>query len=278
MADRINWRDISATNAGQGAYRLSYSGEYIGLATFRVNGNWMIRPEKSQEWEDLMGTNTYGSSLRSIRGLVADFIQRRIVAERKRLQAKEDEGKPSLLDVPKMTQDGRYQVDVDWSYLPKCLANYIEQMKGSGASLDMDPEFQRAHRWTEEQQIAYVEWKLRGGPGADVIRFNCAGWMKDFRGPFVLVDGKQRLRAIERLLSNEIPVFGKLLNEYSMVEPALSRVSCQFHINDLKTMDEVYRWYLDLNGGGTPHTQEELDKVRVLLEKSDGGSSFSMAI
>ena len=40
-----------------------------------------------------------------------------------------------------------------------------------------------------------------------------------------------------------------------------------FHVNYLKTRREVLEWYLQLNGGGTPHSQKELDRVRGLLEK-----------
>jgi hypothetical protein len=39
-------------------------------------------------------------------------------------------------------------------------------------------------------------------------------------------------------------------------------------VNDLKTEAEVLRWYLEINAGGTPHTEEELDKVRKMLKKA----------
>ena len=34
----------------------------------------------------------------------------------------------------------------------------------------------------------------------------------------------------------------------------------------VKTREEVLSWYLDLNSGGTVHTEEELTKVRGLIE------------
>ena len=37
-------------------------------------------------------------------------------------------------------------------------------------------------------------------------------------------------------------------------------------VNDLADYDDVLRWYLQLNSGGTPHTEDELEKVRQLLE------------
>jgi hypothetical protein len=41
-------------------------------------------------------------------------------------------------------------------------------------------------------------------------------------------------------------------------------------VNDLKTREEVLQWYLDLNSGGVVHTEEELNRVREMLEKEKG--------
>jgi len=134
-----------------------------------------------------------------------------------------------------------------------------------GASPDMDPPFQRAHVWTKQQQIAFVEFVLAGGVGSNTIRWNCAGWMGSFKGPFVLVDGKQRLTAVLRFLRNEIGVFGgHYLREYD-------KLRCVQHdfvmmINSLDTTKEVLEWYLQINAGGVIHTDEELNKVRGMLE------------
>ena len=39
----------------------------------------------------------------------------------------------------------------------------------------------------------------------------------------------------------------------------------RWHVNDLSTYSEVLQWYLDLNSGGTVHTEEELNRVQQLL-------------
>jgi hypothetical protein len=41
----------------------------------------------------------------------------------------------------------------------------------------------------------------------------------------------------------------------------------KLNINDLKTKKEVLQWYLDFNTGGTVHTEEEIVKVKKLLEQ-----------
>ena len=40
-----------------------------------------------------------------------------------------------------------------------------------------------------------------------------------------------------------------------------------FNVNDLKTEKEVLQWYVDMNAGGTPHTSEEINRVKKMIEK-----------
>lgn len=163
-------------------------------------------------------------------------------------------------DIPQFTKSGSYRVTVDWKYLLEHL-NEWENERG-GAKLDMNPDFQRLHVWTEEQQIAYVEYILRGGMSGRDIYFNCVGWSGDYRGPFVLVDGKQRLQAATKFLTNAIPVFNG--HYFKDIEGRI-RAHFNFNVNDLKTPKEVVQWYIEMNTGGTPHTKEEIEKARAIL-------------
>ncbi len=156
---------------------------------------------------------------------------------------------------------GRYTCDVMWSDLEEKLGNWTSRTP----KLDLDPEFQRGHVWTEKQQRAYVEFCLQGGTGSNIIRFNCAGWQNDYRGPFVLVDGKQRLEAVRRFLRNEIDAFGYLYKEFEDRLPF--DVGFVFQIADLKRYEDVLCWYLEINTGGVVHTEEELSKVVAMLSK-----------
>ena len=163
-------------------------------------------------------------------------------------------------DIPQFTRSANYRVNMSWEYIE----TWIERQESGG--LDLDPPFQRAHVWNKQQQIRYVEFILRGGCSGRDIYFNNPTWMGTFTGETVLVDGKQRLQAVRRFLHNEIPVFGTLHKDY---EDKLPTLHCDFivHVNDLKTMEKVYQWYIDLNSGGTPHTDEEIEKVRKLLKQ-----------
>ena len=44
--------------------------------------------------------------------------------------------------------------------------------------------------------------------------------------------------------------------------------ACMFlNVNDLKFEKEVLQWYIDMNAGGTPHTAEEIFRVKKLIDK-----------
>jgi len=75
-------------------------------------------------------------------------------------------------DIKQLTRSDHYRVNVSWTYLQNCIDRYC-RYEGA-AALDMNPDFQRGHVWTEEQQIAYVELKLRGGEGSNIVYFNCS--------------------------------------------------------------------------------------------------------
>lgn len=172
---------------------------------------------------------------------------------------------PRIADIPKLTDPGSHQVNIQWGDLER----YIEsQSRHAIGALDLDPDFQRGYVWSAEQKSRYCEYVIRGGVGGRDLYFNCAGWRDDFRGPYVIVDGKQRLDAVRGFLRDEVPVFGHPLSAYSDRDRVLRSVSLDFvwHVNDLDTREAVLQWYVDLNSGGTVHTASELDRVRALLE------------
>lgn len=161
-------------------------------------------------------------------------------------------------EIPKFTDSGSYTIDIEWSDLQ----SWIGSKKGT--PLDLDPDYQREYVWTEDQEIAYVEYILKGGISGKIIYLNCPSWMKSFNHPLEVVDGKQRLTSVLKFLNNKITAFGIYRKEYEGIIPS----HCYFtiKINKLKRRYEILNWYLELNTGGTVHTQEELGRVRNMMK------------
>lgn len=168
-------------------------------------------------------------------------------------------------DPPKITGIGRYTIDVPFSAVPETIEKYLESY-----GLQMNPDFQRGHVWTDYQKSRFLGYVLMGGV-VQPIYFNHQGWMRDFKGDFVCVDGLQRLTAILEFFQNKVPaIFPNDLAIYvDEIEGHFSSIDIRFNVNDLKTRKEVLQWYIDLNSGGTVHTIEEIEKVKKLLADSE---------
>lgn len=166
-------------------------------------------------------------------------------------------------DIPQFTRSGSWQCDFTIESLVKFVEENIIE-----SGLQLSPKFQRGHVWTEEQQIAWLEYFLRGGKSGTVIYFNCPSWhgdvAKDDYNDYVCVDGLQRITAVQRFINNEIKVFGSYYHEYEDTT-RIATHTLKINVNDLKTEEEVLRWYIDMNVGGTPHTDEEIMKVKRML-------------
>ncbi len=168
---------------------------------------------------------------------------------------------PTLRKIPQFIQCVGYSVDIPWDYLEEWLKRHEEY-----PGMDLDPDFQRGHVWTEDRQIAYVEFVAKGGGSASNLWWNCPGWRHGPETPMVLVDGKQRLQAALRFLRDEIPLFGSVFSQYD--DKIIPHVfNFKMNVNHLKTHKEVLTWYLQMNSGGVVHTPEELNKVEELLRK-----------
>jgi hypothetical protein len=161
---------------------------------------------------------------------------------------------------------GSWEVNVGFAHTEKQIEHFEESYQ-----LDLDPDFQRPHVWTSDQQSAFVEYLLQGGPSGRVIYFGCPGWQTSLSpmGPMVIVDGKQRLEAVRAFMRNELKVCGYYKSEIKGVLRSMSGVAdLRWNVADADRATTL-RWYLALNSAGTQHTKEELEKVRGLLAKVD---------
>lgn len=158
-----------------------------------------------------------------------------------------------------------YHVNVEICQLWEHIQHYITKF-----DLQLNPDFQRGHVWTQQQKTDYIQWVLRGGTSGKSLFFNHPGWMKDWKGEMVLVDGKQRIQAVREFLDDRVEIFGGYtFSDFGGTIPPWSGPSFDIYIANLKTRSEVLEWYLMMNTGGTAHSPTEINHVRKLLRKEN---------
>ncbi len=168
---------------------------------------------------------------------------------------------PNINEIPQFIGTRcNYEVDVGWNYFD----DFLETSLGD-CEVHLNPDFQRGHVWTNLQQQRYIEYVLRGGRCAKDLIFASEGFSSSGTNPVYLVDGLQRLTAIQGFLKDKVPAFGYYYSEY---DGRLRSTHHRFHVRVLDIgRKDILQLYLDLNAGGTPHTEAEIERVRKMLAK-----------
>jgi len=166
--------------------------------------------------------------------------------------------------------DPRYTVDVGFDYLERQLAGYDSEWGG----LNLDPDFQRGHVWSETQRSAYIEGVFRGtvGDSQRIIQFNAPHWNDDnhsgdLPNEIQIVDGLQRLTTIRMFMAGELRAFGMLVHDFDESSYSLKRSTfrLKFAIHNFVWRRDLLQYYLHINAGGTPHSASEIERVKSLL-------------
>lgn len=159
-----------------------------------------------------------------------------------------------------------YAIDVPMRFVPE----YVERYE-----IDLDPDYQRDYVWTPEQQRAFVGALIQNPHAMTPIILN--DLTNGMTGASEIVDGKQRISAVrawcDGKISAECPSGDVVhISELSDTDKRLLGVPTCMRWKWVRlNRSETLKYYLSLNGGGTIHTKEELDKVRRLLEGEKHG-------
>jgi len=168
---------------------------------------------------------------------------------------------------------------IPWKYL-------VPQMLGQDdleLAWDFDPVYQRDKVWTLKQKEDFIGHCLGGGIRGLIYvqRFSVdtanlpEGYTSVLDVPSEVVDGKQRALAIIDFVEGRIK--GNTWHDGAMHRYGWDDLSrgekgmggpCVEQVGYMDcSFDARVRWYLKVNGGGTPHTAEDLAKARALLDK-----------
>jgi len=176
-------------------------------------------------------------------------------------------------DIQGFITGGNYEVTIPLDMLEERITKWVEEPH---YKLNLNPDFQRGHVWTESQQVEFVEFFLREGKTRITIYFN----NPDFNNPpsttgyhdFVIVDGLQRLTALRKFMANKLKVLGLYLYQFEgKIIQARAYHNLKFNINTLQTRKDVLNWYLEMNTGGTVHSESEIVRVKALLKQETHG-------
>lgn len=166
----------------------------------------------------------------------------------------------------------KYEVDCDFNYIRKALDDYADDWGG----LELNPDFQRGHVWSEEQQRHFIENILRGVVSSSgfMVQFNCPNWefetyVGDLPRGFQCIDGLQRITAVLSFMEGHVRPFGLHVRDFdgSSYSTRGGKFRLRFAVHTFQNKAELLQHYLDLNAGGTPHSNEEIDRVRAMRER-----------
>lgn len=167
-------------------------------------------------------------------------------------------------EIPTFITRGSYEVNIFLNSIERSITEFEDDY-----GLQLNPDFQRGHVWTKVQQTNYIEYFLKGGQSGRVIYLNKPSWMcsKTTKyDDFVCVDGLQRITALRKFMDNEVKAFNQFRFEFGdKIRLSMAIDNLRININNIQTKKEVLTWYLQMNTGGTPHTIEEIDKVKLML-------------
>lgn len=119
------------------------------------------------------------------------------------------------------------------------------------------PPWQRGLVWSQAQQIAFIESAWRGiGLGTYTINRT-----RTYPHPLdnLLIDGQQRMHAIECYVDDQFPVFGWHWSEVTEIDRRAWEMSTAFASYETDSEDETFlRSYYDMmNFGGVAHTPDQ---------------------
>ena len=148
--------------------------------------------------------------------------------------------------------------------------NRYNDRRGTGSLEQVNPL--RTPKWSAAQQGLYVEHLLQGGQSGATIKLVHAD-PHDPMSPAIVLDGVERLHAIDQVLQNRVPVFGKLLREYPDHESAIlshGQVRAGFALFRFPDTPTAAAWHVAHHTAGARHSTTDLDQARALLDTAGG--------
>lgn len=84
----------------------------------------------------------------------------------------------------------------------------------------------------------------------------------------------QRTTAFMKFINGEIKAFDQYFNDFCFTKREicgnpLPEFRVNVYMNHLENKKEILEWYIDMNSGGTPHTNDEIERVKKMILELD---------
>lgn len=171
-----------------------------------------------------------------------------------------------------------YEVSVPIARIESTLSQLDADARLQGGELELIPDFQRGHVWTQDKQIAFMESVARGVAPL-VIRFNSPAWLSLSEGghkesdmnphSVQCIDGLQRLTAMREFVAGNFKIFGNYtIDDLDNTQFSFKRIGMMWNMEmfTFQRRSDLLQFYLDLNSGGVVHSEAELQRVRELQQ------------
>lgn len=154
----------------------------------------------------------------------------------------------------------------------KDLINHLKELEDSGFTVELNPEFQRGHVWTLEQQITFIEDFVAGKLPEHIKRVLFNSIYDDentadeqVRGKMLCIDGLQRLTACLDFINGKFNIYNGRVNYQHLLETGVihrAKYLLSFDFYEIKSYKELLQLYIDLNSRGTVHSADEIERVQ----------------
>lgn len=142
--------------------------------------------------------------------------------------------------------------------------------------VELNPDFQRGHVWSEDQQTKFIEGMLKNtvSESSLTIHFNNPYYRgdqpknTDLPNGFQCIDGLQRLTAILKYLDGKVYPFGYDISFFnSQYKYSSSYLHIYMAIYAYEKKKDLLEHYLAINEGGTVPTDKELNRVKGMINE-----------
>lgn len=166
-----------------------------------------------------------------------------------------------------------YAVDFQMHRLKPQFVRYAEDY----GSFEYCPDFQRGHVWTRDKQIAFIEAIAKNSIPKSLltITLNCPDFEDDrVKGDlsgFCIIDGLQRVTAVQEFVEGKFKVFGGTIgyDDFDYSSFSYKRIAIRVQVFTFKWKKDLLKYYIAINSGGVVHADEEIDRVKKLLQDCD---------